>query len=74
MFLSLCREPLQHRKVKFPKAQHFEGMLQKENQFASQGFDESVLIESHLHTLNDTHQRPDPKYRMFKQTCNSEIP
>lgn len=58
---ALSRELLEHRKVKFLKAQHFEGMFQKEKQFASQGFDQSAPIESHLHSLIDPRQSPDPE-------------
>lgn len=68
---TLSRELLEHRKVKFRKAQHFEGMLQKEKQFASLGFDQLAPIESHLHSLTDTRQSPDPQTNLqFRDPLN----
>lgn len=68
---TLSRELLEHRKVEFLKAQHFEDMLQKEKQFASQGFDRSAPIESHLHSLTDTRQSPDPQTHLqFRDPLN----
>lgn len=57
----LSRELLEHRKVKLFKAHHFEGMLEKEKQFASQGCDLSAPVVSHLHSLIDTRKSPDPQ-------------
>lgn len=68
---TLSRELLEHRKVRFLKAQRFESMLRKEKQFDSQGVTSQPQESPNLHSLIDTRQNPDPQTNLqFRDPLN----